>query len=156
MCAETEIYSLTDFIQNFSHLIEKNERSTDDEGNISEINPSSPSPIFPSNDKCKNKCEILPLIMTPMYISIRLLSSGYFSQAAYIYWTSVLRRPLVMFTSKSASSLLLAHITASSLPFYLCPSPPSASASLAEIREGSWGWNSWNEICRSALSKKNI
>jgi hypothetical protein len=97
-------------------------------------------------------CKVLPLIVTPMYISIKLLTNGYFSQAAHIYWTSVLRRPLMMFTAHSASHLLSAHMAQATLPFYLSP----ASESLLEIREGSWGWGGWTGLCRRAMNKKNL
>jgi hypothetical protein len=100
----------------------------------------------------ENDCQVSPLIITPMYISIKLLTNGYFSQAAHIYWTSVLRRPLMMFTSHSASSLLNAHIMKESLPFYLSP----ASEPFLEIQEGSWGWRQWGDLCRLAMNKKEL
>ena len=90
--------------------------------------------------------EVLPLVLSPQYLSAVLLGGGFFSQAAHIYWTAVLRRPSGMFTAGAATSLLFAHISQSALPFYL--SSPDAPK---EVAKQAWGWGKWRETCEDAL-----
>jgi hypothetical protein len=92
------------------------------------------------------QCTLLPLVLSPSYLAAMLLAGGYFSPAAHIHWTVVVRRPLGLYTADAAASLLFAHMSCAALPFYL--SLPSAPE---EVVEQTWGWGLWGAVCHNAL-----
>lgn len=110
------------------------------------------------NSQKKQPALPLPLALTPQHLAVHLLSRGYFPQAAQIYWTAVIRRPLAMFSATTATSLLLAHVSTAALPFYFTPSATASISNngdcngpLREVTERSWGWSAWEEMCSRAV-----
>ena len=104
----------------------------------------------------------LPLALTPQHLAVQLLASGFFPQAAQIYWTAVMRRPSAMFSAEAATSLMLNHISSAAMPFYFTstaatptvgrnmdsndrPGPPK------EVTDLSWGWGTWEGRCCRAV-----
>jgi hypothetical protein len=92
------------------------------------------------------QCTLLPLVLSPSYLAAMLLAGGFFSPAAHIHWTIVVRRPVGLYTADAAASLLFAHMSSAALPIYL-----SSPAAPEEVVEQTWGWALWGAVCHNAL-----
>lgn len=95
------------------------------------------------------RSDVIPMMMSPSYLAAMLLNGGFFAQAAHIHWMAVIKRPAGMYTPNAAVSLLLHHLSHSTLPFYL--SHPLAPI---EVIDKVWGWGEWPHLCRLALSRE--
>ena len=95
------------------------------------------------------RSDVIPLMLSPSYLAAMLLTGGFFAQAAHIHWMVVIKRPAGMYTPNAAVSLLLHHLSHSTLPFYL-----SHPAAPKEVTDSVWGWGMWPQLCRLALSRE--
>jgi hypothetical protein len=94
------------------------------------------------------RSDVIPMILSPSYLAVLLITGGFFAQAAHIHWMTVIKRPAGMYTPNAAVSLLLHHLSHCTLPFYL-----SHPAAPKEVIEQLWGWGGWSQLCRQALNR---
>lgn len=110
--------------------------------------PSVPQDSFGVRSRDDIRSEVIPMILSPSYLAVLLLTGGYFAQAAHIHWMTVIKRPAGMYTPNAAVSLLLHHLSHCALPFYL-----SHPAAPKEVIDNKWGWGGWSQLCRQALKR---
>ena len=85
----------------------------------------------------------LPLAITPMFLTARLLQANLVTLAAYVHWTVVLSRPSCPeMLLETAIIAVKQHFHEHQWPFYL-----SSNNELTEKVMGTWGWCHWHVLC---------
>ena len=104
--------------------------------------------LLPSMLSSSPDCETssLPLAVTPMFLTARLLQANLITLAAYVHWTVVLARPSCPEILLDAAIITLKkHFHEHQWPFYLV-----SNKGLMEKETGTWGWKHWHLLCDKA------
>lgn len=96
--------------------------------------------INPNTAEMSFDCPV-PLLLTPLFLSLRLLEVGLITEAAHLFWTSQPGpRPPFHLTSALASLQLHAKTRRLPAPYGRLPESYSCSES-SDSSEQSWGWS---------------